>query len=146
MVAVPDAVELVLGAGAMLFDALDQLVADRPGVAIEAVAQVLDLPEVVVARDADMADRATTTEWMAQAICSRVRFTVSISMPYWISFRFMRASIVHGASNSLPGNEPDGGDHLVVGKTEGLRQWIARHEDGLGAPDYLHHGHANNAI
>ena len=38
VVAVPDAVELVLGAGAMLFDALDQLVADRPGVAVETVA------------------------------------------------------------------------------------------------------------
>jgi len=37
VVAVPDAVELVLGARAMLFDALDQLVADRPGVAVEPV-------------------------------------------------------------------------------------------------------------
>ncbi|TCN83986.1 hypothetical protein EDC91_11379 [Shewanella fodinae] len=38
VVAVPDAVELVLGAGAMLFDALDQFVTDRPGVAVEPVA------------------------------------------------------------------------------------------------------------
>ena len=38
VVAVPDAVELVLAARAMLFDALDKLVADRPGVAIEPVA------------------------------------------------------------------------------------------------------------
>lgn len=38
VVAVPDAVELVLGAGAMLFDTLDQFIADRPGVAIEPVA------------------------------------------------------------------------------------------------------------
>ena len=34
----PGGGDLVLGAGAMLFDALDQLVADRPGVAIEPVA------------------------------------------------------------------------------------------------------------
>ncbi|SOB57403.1 protein of unknown function [Pseudodesulfovibrio profundus] len=38
VVAVPDTVELVLGAWAMLFDALDQLVADRPCVAVEPVA------------------------------------------------------------------------------------------------------------
>lgn len=38
VVAVPDAVELVLGAGAMLFDTLDQFVANRPGVAVEPVA------------------------------------------------------------------------------------------------------------
>lgn len=38
VVAVPDSVELVLGARAMLFDTLDQFIADRTGVAIEPVA------------------------------------------------------------------------------------------------------------
>lgn len=35
VIAVPDAVELVLGAGAMQLDALDQFVADRSGVTVE---------------------------------------------------------------------------------------------------------------
>ena len=33
-----------------------------------------------------------------------------------------------------------------MGETEGLGQRVAGHEDGLGAPDHLHHGHADDAV
>jgi hypothetical protein len=33
-----------------------------------------------------------------------------------------------------------------LGKAEGLGQRVTGHEDGLGAPDHLHHGHADDAV
>lgn len=59
------------------------------------------------------------------------------------------AANLHRDRNArVPGGElqSDAGNHLVLGEAESLGQRIAGHEDGLGAPDHLHHGHADDAV
>ena len=78
VVAVPDAVELVLGAGAMLFDALDQLVADRPGVAVEPVAA--DAEGVEDQRLLLVDDLGQVT----QCLPSKGAASIWMWMPHWL--------------------------------------------------------------